>query len=543
MSKSRKKTPRRAAAKGLRPAPAEARAEQVESTADASVGNLSTVTTDPPPPARGKRQGGPGKSAASKGETLFAEHYTDVRQIAVGGMGIVYRAVDQRLGRPVALKRLRAGASDERFRREAKLLANVSSPHVVQVYDLDLSRADEPILCMEWIEGASLAQRIDDARVSGQPLGGPQVLDWMREVCEGMSAAAESGIVHRDLKPSNILIDKQRRARVADFGLAMSQTSLHELSLALQVLGTPHYMSPEQAEDPRTVDTRADIYSFGATFYHVLTGRPPFDGATVFAVLRKHSAEPLVCPRVHNPELSNRMCELLERCLAKSPGDRFSSFAEVRAQLVPSAAQSPWNDAIDEALVPLWRTYQARRAAYLDPAATLDGRDEYRFPGLLKLRIVRGDLTRLPLDAVVSSDSERLEMGNDRDRGSARSIRLAAGEAVAAEAKRFAPVRVGRVVVTSAGGLPARFIFHGVTFAGDAPVSRDAIAEIVRSCFYQAESLHLRSLGFPLLGTSQQHFPPEICLDTMFRAIATASLHPSNTVESATIVLKPRPVA
>src|SRR5262245_50215605 len=114
----------------------------------------------------------------------------------------------------------------------------------------------------------------------------------MQQTCKGMLAAAELGIIHRDLKPSNILIDRQGVARVADFGLARGPAGLDDLSQAGTLLGTPYYVAPEQAEDPRGVDTRADVYSFGATFYHVLTGAPPFDGGTAFSILFKHKMEP-----------------------------------------------------------------------------------------------------------------------------------------------------------------------------------------------------------------------------------------------------------
>src|SRR5262249_49102249 len=185
------------------------------------------------------------------------------------------------------------------------------------------------------------------------PLPERQVVPWMRQVCLGMIAAAELGIIHRDLKPSNILIDRDGEAKVLDFGLARGPARPDDPALSrLGVMGTPYYMAPEQAEDPRGVDTRADIYSFGATFYHALTGVPPFDGATDFAVLFKHKTEPLAAPRSRNPHLSEHLSELLERCLAKSPGDRFQSFAEVERQLQPAAHTSPWDEAPDEELAP-----------------------------------------------------------------------------------------------------------------------------------------------------------------------------------------------
>src|SRR5262249_56303889 len=138
------------------------------------------------------------------------------------------------------------------------------------------------------------------------------------------------GIIHRDVKPANILIDRRGRALVADFGLAREDAVLSDLSRSDHVMGTPLYMAPEQAEDPRGVDERADIYSFGATFYHALTGVPPFEGNSVFSILCKHKSEPLISPRSRNTRISERVCSIIERCMAKSPSDRFPTFAEVR---------------------------------------------------------------------------------------------------------------------------------------------------------------------------------------------------------------------
>src|SRR5262249_23985215 len=153
-----------------------------------------------------------------------------------------------------------------------------------------------------------------------------RAVPWMLQVCEGMQAAADQGVVHRDLKPSNMLVDHQDQVHVADFGLARS-AQVEQLTLLGGPMGTPHYMAPEQAEDPHGVDARADIYSFGATFYHVLTGQPPFQGETSFAILFKHKMEPLVSPQARNPLLSTRVSECLERCLAKSPNQRFTNFS------------------------------------------------------------------------------------------------------------------------------------------------------------------------------------------------------------------------
>jgi serine/threonine protein kinase len=471
--------------------------------------------------------------------------YDLLDEVARGGMGVVYRARHRALDRLVAVKVTLPGASAERFLREAQLLARIKSPHVVTVHDFDVLPNGCPTLVMEWVEGTDLLRLIRK-----QPAGLPEetVLRWMKQTCQGMQAAADQGIIHRDLKPSNILIDGQGQAQVADFGLARGPGGLDNLSLAGTVMGTPYYMAPEQAEDPHGVDTRADVYSFGATFYHALTGAPPFDGATAFTVLFKHKMEPPVAPKARNPQLSDRTCEVLERCLAKSPGDRFASFAEVLRQLQPGAAEgSPWDASEDGRLADYLARYQGRRDVYLERREELQD-DRYEFPSGRVLRILRGNIVEQQVEAIVSSDDEDLTMGASDEGvgGAARAILRAAGPVIAEEARRYVPVRPGRAVVTSAGALPARFIFHGVTLGAsrDPSVrpSRDLISEILASCFYHADSLHVQTIAFPLLGTGKGGFSQAVCLDTMFRFLARTLLRGITSVREARVVLFHRPV-
>jgi O-acetyl-ADP-ribose deacetylase (regulator of RNase III) len=455
-----------------------------------------------------------------------------------GAMGVVHRAWQVPLERYVAVKTILPGASVDRFLREAKLIAQIDSPHVVSIFDLHELPGGGLALVMEFVEGTDLA-RLMQAR--GGPVTEAEAFPWMRQVAEGMLAAAERKITHRDLKPSNILIDRKGRARVADFGLGRGPEGLAaDLTGSADVLGTPYYMAPEQAEDPQGVDTRSDIYSFGATFYHALTGAPPFEGRTAFSILFKHKAEPLSAPRSRNPILSERTGELLERCLAKSPGDRFASFAQLLEHLDPKAGKgSPWEPSDDPRLGDYLARYRSRRDAYLGREEDEAEADRYEFPGGRCLTIVRGDITAQPVDAVVSSDDGGLTMSG----GVSCAIREAAGPAVEAEAARYVPVRPGRSVVTSGGRLPARFIFHGVTMGivGHKFIvpSRDLITEIIASCFYHADTLNVRSIAFPLLGTGAGGFSREVCLDTTFRTLARTLLHGVTCVQDARIVVYP----
>ncbi len=244
-----------------------------------------------------------------------------------GGMGVVYKGWQDGLGRFVAIKTIAGEASSDRFRREARLIAQISSPHVVAVHDLRTLPDGRLLLVMEYVEGASLADRI---KAAGGPLPELEVMTWMQQVAEGMMAASLRQIIHRDLKPSNILIDTGNRAgsrlrpgaepgrrRVAHpDGLRPRDALLH---------GSRAGRGSAQRRQPgRHLQLRRDLLS-------ALTGTPPFEGKTTFSILYKHKTEPLLSPSARNPGLSDRVCEVVERCLAKAPSDRFPSFAEVRA--------------------------------------------------------------------------------------------------------------------------------------------------------------------------------------------------------------------
>jgi serine/threonine protein kinase len=469
-------------------------------------------------------------------QAVLLPRYEILEEVGRGGMGVVYRARHRLLNRLVAIKVCMPDARLDRFTREAQLLASIQSPHIVPVHDFELRPDGRALLVMEWIDGTDIAKVMQTA---GGPLSEATALPWMADVCGGMQAAADQGIVHRDLKPSNILVRQPTgRALVADFGLARS-THVEQLSLSGALMGTPHYMAPEQAEDPRGVDTRADIYSFGATFYHVLTGRPPFQGDTYFTILFKHKTEPVISPRACNPDLSGRVTECVERCLAKSPAERFGSFRAVAESLQRQGqAPSPWDLSDDPELESYQQQYRARRGLYLNgKPEELKQPDSYPFAQRRLLTIGFGDLVDQEVDALVSSDSEMLSMGG----GVSAALHRAAGATLAHEAHRYVPVRAGRAVVTSAGALRARFVFHAVTIGSKdgqyVLPSRDLISEILESCFYHADTLNVKSIAFPLLGTGVAGLSPDVCLDTMFRFLSRKLLHGLTTVRLVRIIL------
>jgi O-acetyl-ADP-ribose deacetylase (regulator of RNase III)/predicted Ser/Thr protein kinase len=471
-------------------------------------------------------------------EVPILSRYEILEEIGRGGMGVVYRGRHRLLDHQVAIKFCIPGQEIERFQREAKLLASIRSPHTVPVHDFDLLPDGRAMLVMGWVAGRDLKKLLHD---NHGPFPESRVVPWMLQVCEGMRAAADQGIVHRDLKPSNILVDQQDQAHVADFGLARS-ARVEQLTLTGGIMGTPHYMAPEQAEDPHGVDTRADIYSFGATFYHVLIGRPPFQGDTAFTILFKHKTEPLISPRALNPLLSKRVSECLERCLAKAPHQRFNTFKEVLTSLrMPAPSSSPWDISDDPEVAQYLGKYQLRRGVYLEGRSEdLPEPDVFVFPQHRLLTVGFGNLVEQEAEALVSSDDEMLSMGG----GVSAALREAAGPTLAEEAARFVPVRAGRAVITSAGFLPARFIFHAVTTGAQnqewVVPSRDVIFEAMESCFYHADTLGVKSIAFPLLGTGAGEFASDVCLDAMFQFLTRKFLHGLTTVRLARIVLFPR---
>lgn len=471
---------------------------------------------------------------------LIPSRYQLIRRIGRGGMGSVFLARHKSLGANVAIKLVHYGGSNARFLNEARVLARIKSPHVVRVNDYEILENGTPILIMEWIDGENLASIIGN---TGAPLDQKQAWHWMRQVCDGMCAAEEQGIIHRDLKPSNIIIDRAGTAHVADFGLAHNPHSAGDLSASQGIMGTVHYMAPEQAENPRSVDARADIYSFGATFYHIFTNAPPFDGESWFSVLLQHKTEPLIPPKTRNPTVGEWVSDLLERCLSKSPSGRFQSFRDLKAVLaerdLQDNASSPWDQLNVDEDIPHIDRYRSRRTAYLQQPPDDDLADDYQFPNGRVIRIVSGDIADQQVDAIVNSAASHLGM----HKGLPALISNAAGPEVGQVVRSLVPAQAGRAVVTPAGDLKAKYIFHAVTTGQRSGrptlASRDVISEAIKSCLYHAETHLVRSIAFPLLGsgTREGKFSNAVCLDTMFKHLSRTMANGLTTVREARIVL------
>jgi serine/threonine protein kinase len=252
--------------------------------------------------------------------------YEILGKLGEGAMGVVYRAGDKTLGRVVALKMLSAdlGADDElhqRFRREAEAIGRLNHPNIVTVYDLGESEG-HLYMAMELLEGDDLRGLIE--RQVDIPLA--DRVRVMGQICEGLGYAHTRGVVHRDVKPANIFVTSGGQVKLLDFGLARVATR-ETITRAGVILGTPDYMSPEQATG-RALDQRTDIFSAGAVFYEFLTFQKPFKGKTLHSVLYQILSEEPETVLTLNPELPARLALAVHRMLRKDPDRRYQSMEE-----------------------------------------------------------------------------------------------------------------------------------------------------------------------------------------------------------------------
>jgi serine/threonine-protein kinase len=260
-------------------------------------------------------------------------NYRVLGLMGAGGMGMVYRARDGRLPRLVALKTLLSGPQPSaerltRFRREAEAVAQLQHPNVVQLYEVG-EQDGHPYLAMEYVGGGNLADRLDDHVLAARPAA-----ELIETLARAVQAAHERGIIHRDLKPANVLLREDGTPKVADFGLAKTLNDDSAPTRTGAVLGTPGYMAPEQvAGSGEEVGPAADVYGLGAILYECLTGRPPFRAATPLETLDLVRSQDPVPPRQLNPNVPADLETVCLKCLAKEPGKRYPSAAELADDL------------------------------------------------------------------------------------------------------------------------------------------------------------------------------------------------------------------
>lgn len=249
-----------------------------------------------------------------------------VRKLGQGGMGTVYLAEQTSLRRQVALKvvapQFAADAQAvDRFMREARTAAAVNHPNIISVIDVGYDNG-QLYMALELVTGGDAAQLA--ARLGGV-LPEARALEIIRDCCQGLQTLYEARLIHRDIKPANIFITKEGVAKLADLGLARSEQGDDRLTASGHMIGTPAFMSPEQASGNSDIDTRSDLYALGASLFALTTGSPPFTGNGVFAIAAKLLTEPAPDARALNPRLSEATARVIARCLAKSPAERFQS--------------------------------------------------------------------------------------------------------------------------------------------------------------------------------------------------------------------------
>lgn len=318
-------------------------------------------------------------------------HFKITRVLGVGGMGVVYEARDTRLGRAVALKVLSPHLFAEerarrRFLQEAQLASAITHPHVATIYDVG-EEGDTPFIALELVPGHDLKTLL----LAG-PLPIDRVITIGRQVCEGLEAAHRLGVIHRDVKSANIMVTPEWQAKILDFGLAKALEALSPLEEADQesaevglestgppgedttaeraltaravAVGTPSYMSPEQASG-KPIDVRTDIYSFGVVLYEALSGRLPFQGCSSSEILKAiRNLQPTSLHQIQ-PSVPTAMSDLVSRCLEKNPSKRFPA-ADALGEALGSLKKRPWELIKDE-----WQSGSRRRRLLLRAATAL----------------------------------------------------------------------------------------------------------------------------------------------------------------------------
>jgi len=295
--------------------------------------------------------------------------YQLITRLGEGGMATVYKALDTRLEREVAVKLIRREAFSsevvglvlKRFDREAKALARLSHPNIVNIYDYG-EHDGSPYLVMQYVAGGTLRQKI------GRPIAYSKAVELLLPVARALEYAHERDILHRDVKPGNILLGQRGEPLLSDFGIAKLMES-HEVGTLTGTnvgVGTPEYMAPEQGMG-QTVDGRADIYALGIIFYELLTGHKPFTADTPMAVILKHVIEPLPSPRQFAPDLPSRVEAVLNTALAKKPEGRYANMTALIGALEELDKAPPV--AMGEEIT-LWETPAAADKAVTEAAVT-----------------------------------------------------------------------------------------------------------------------------------------------------------------------------
>jgi serine/threonine protein kinase len=263
--------------------------------------------------------------------SIFARRYQIIEELGRGGMGTVYKVLDREINEKIALKILKPEISFdektiERFRNELKLARKISHQNVCRMYDI-VKEEGMYFITMEYISGEDLKSTI--IRLGQVSVG--KTMRIVKQICKGLAEAHRLGVIHRDLKPQNIIIDREGEVRIMDFGIALSRRTAG-ITEAGVMIGTPEYMSPEQAAG-KELDNRSDIYSLGVTMFELLTGTAPFKADTALGVAMMHRTELPPDPRSINPQVPKDFSALILKCLEKDRNKRFSSCEEIISEI------------------------------------------------------------------------------------------------------------------------------------------------------------------------------------------------------------------
>ncbi len=287
--------------------------------------------------------------AGRPGELVFGQ-YLILERIGEGGMGKVYRAVESRMGREVALKTIRPNLLAnktvvQRYKREARAAASLDHPNIVKLLEAD-DVGGRYFLAMEFVDGSDLSRLVKDLNKEKVAMPPGEAAEYIRQAALGLQHAHDKGLVHRDVKPSNLLVSGERaipgtggkaNVKILDMGLVRSladdDVTTTDLTRDGTVVGTPDYMSPEQSRNSSTVDPRADIYSLGCTLFYLLRGLPPYDTGTAIDKLIKHQLDPVPDIRQFRPDVPPRLAAVIKKMMAKKADDRYQTADEVSEEL------------------------------------------------------------------------------------------------------------------------------------------------------------------------------------------------------------------
>ncbi|MFZ2656124.1 MAG: protein kinase, partial [Victivallales bacterium] len=267
-------------------------------------------------------------------EELDLNGFVLEKVLGIGGMGQVWLARQTAMDRKIALKILDPGLSKntefiERFLREAKNLAKLAHDNVVSVIDAGYSRGIY-YMAVNYVDGYELGRKLEEVKIIPEK----QALELIMGIAEGLCFAwNKHRIIHRDIKPANIMIDSEGVPKLMDLGISKCVGEDKSLTMTGIVVGTPYYISPEQGMGMKELDFHCDIYSLGATLYHVVTGEVPYTGPTTISIITQHITEPFPPPRLKNPDVTEQCAVLLEVMMAKKPAQRQHSWEQVIADM------------------------------------------------------------------------------------------------------------------------------------------------------------------------------------------------------------------